>query len=350
MVMVGIDAHKRTLACCVVDQIGREVASKTFKNDADGHRALRRWAQKTAAGGLFAVAIESAYGFARRLVELLLDEQLAVFDVPPKLVDRQRRRRGLGKSDVIDAREIARAALREQARLVALTPTVPVIRELKLLVEHHAQLRRERTQTANRLHVDLAVLVASDGAVVTKLNSKRSLNAAEKLLEALPESVHRMLALGRLARVRELDRELWSARKLICSALQRSGTTLQTLRGVGPLTAARILAEVRDVRRFQTADAFARVNGTAPVPASSGERARRHRLNRGGNRRLNHALHLIAVVQIGHDGPARDYLARKRAEGKTHREAMRCVKRRLSDIVWRQLVNDLTAAASTSPR
>jgi transposase len=195
-----------------------------------------------------------------------------VYDVPPKLVERSRRRRGIGKSDLIDAREIARATLREQARLVALRPTLPVIRDLKLLVEYHTQLQRERTQIANRLHADLVGLLPGYQTRARTLDTKRGLDAAELMLEGEPDSVHRSLAIGRLARVRELDRELRVAHKLIRSAVERSRTGLVGLPGIGPLTAARILAEVRDIRRFATPDAFARVNGTAPIPASSGQR------------------------------------------------------------------------------
>jgi transposase len=345
MIVIGIDAHKQTLACCAVDGVGRELASRTFANDPDGHRALVRWVSGRAGVEPVEYAVESAFAFARRLVDQLVGEDVVVYDVPAKLVDRSRRRRGIGKSDVIDAREIARAALREHGGLTALTPTPAVIRDLKLLVEHHRQLGRERTQTANRLHADLVALVPGYQTRARTLESKRGLVAVELLLEGQPASVHCALAIGRLARVRELDRELAQARRWIVAAVERSGTGLVRLRGIGPLTAARILAEVRDVRRFATADAFARVNGTAPIPASSGQRDH-HRLNRGGNRRLNYALHVMAFVQVRCDPRAQAYMAKQRAAGKTYRDALRCLKRRLSDVVWRQLVADLTPPAT----
>jgi transposase len=342
-VIVGVDGHKATLACCLVDEIGRECAAATFANDADGHQALVAWALEAAAGCEVEFAVESAYGFPRRLVERLVDNGRVVFDIAAKLVERGRRRRGLGKSDVLDAREIARAALREHAKLVALTPTPAYVRDLKLLVQYYGQLSRERTQTANRLHAALTALLPGYQRRARNLVSKKSQNAIELALEALPESVAVRLALGRLVRVRELDRELVAARRLICFALERSQTRLEELVGVGPLTAARILAEVRDVRRFRSPDAFARANGTAPIPASSGQRSGHHRLNRGGNRRLNYALHMMAIVQVRCDPRARAYIERQRAAGKTYRDALRCLKRRLSDVVWRQLVADLAA-------
>ena len=124
-----------------------------------------------------------------------------MFDVPPKLVERSRRRRGIGKSDVIDAREIARAVLREHDRLVALTPTPQPVRDLKLLVEHHAQLARERTKVANRLHADLLALLPGYQVKVPNLDTQRGQRAAAAVLDELDTSVHRTLALGRLERV-----------------------------------------------------------------------------------------------------------------------------------------------------
>jgi transposase len=275
---------------------------------------------------------------------MLLGQALVVFDVPPKLVDRSRRRRGLGKSDVIDAREIARTVLREHERLVALTQTPRVVRDLKLLVDHHAQLGRERTQVANRVHADLLALLPGYQARVPGLDTQRGRRAAAAGFESLEESIHRTLALGRLERVVELDTQLRQAQRMIATTLDESGTGLRAHSGIGVLIAARLIAEVRDVRRFPTADAFARVNGTAPIPASSGQ-TRHHRLNRGGNRRLNHALHLMALVQVRSDPRARAYVAKHRAAGKSYREAVRALKRRLSDVVWRQLRADLAPDA-----
>jgi transposase len=183
--------------------------------------------------------------------------------------------------------------------------------------------------------IRLRCRVSIPGAVGTPL---------ECFWRALDESIHRTLALGRLARVVELDGELRAAQRLIAKTLDVSGTGLREHRGIGVLIAARLIAEVRDIRRFPTADAFARVNGTAPIPASSGQ-THHHRLNRGGNRRLNHALHMMALVHVRTDPRAKAYIAKHRAAGKSYREAVRALKRRLSDVVWRQLRDDLHGAA-----
>lgn len=344
MLIVGVDGHKQTLACSVVDEVGRELDVRTFANAPAGHDELVVWAQAAAGSEVLAYGLESALSFTRVLCDRLVGDGAVVFDVPPKLVERSRRQRGIGKSDVIDAREIARAVLRDHARMVALRPTAPLVRDLKLLVSHHAQLTRERTQAANRLHSDLVRLAPGYQELVPTLDSKPRQRAAARLLRRQPPGAHVTIARSRLLRIAELDKQIADNKRLIQHDLRLTGSGLPALRGIGPITAARILAEVRDVRRLESADAFARLNGTAPIPASSGQRDH-HRLNRGGNRRLNHAIHTMALVQSRCDPRARAYLAKHRAAGKTSRDAMRCLKRRLSDVIYRQLIADLTSPA-----
>ncbi|HEX4697835.1 MAG TPA: transposase, partial [Actinomycetes bacterium] len=134
----------------------------------------------------------------------------------------------------------------------------------------------------------------------------------------------------------------------IAEVLDEHPTTLLEINGVGPINAARILAETGDVRRFPSRHHFASYTGTAPIDVSSGDN-NRHRLNRGGKGRLNHAVHIAAVVQVRMPGPGQDYYRRKREAGKTHLEALRCLKRRISDVVYRALVNDRADRAAGSP-
>jgi transposase len=150
----------------------------------------------------------------------------------------------------------------------------------------------------------------------------------------------RRLALELLADVRRLDRDIATAKRRVADAVTASGTTLLELHGVGPIVAGFILGHVGDPARFPTPARFASYNGTAPLEASSGPRSR-HRLNPRGNRKLNHALHMAAVTQVRHDTPGRAYYQRKIAEGKSKKEALRALKRRISDAVWRQLQVDL---------
>ena len=163
------------------------------------------------------------------------------------------------------------------------------------------------------------------------MTAQRALAAAERLLAGLP-TVRAKVARRRIARLRELDREIAELADQLAKLVAASRTRLVDLVGVGPILAARILGEVGDVGRFPDSDHFAAANGTAPIPVASG-RTDRHRVNRGGNRRLNRALHYVALTQATFEPRAVAYLARKQAEGKTRREALRCLKRRLSTVV-----------------
>jgi transposase len=196
-----------------------------------------------------------------------------------------------------------------------------------------------RTQVACRLHVVLRELVA--GGAPLRLRADRAASLLRRMHPATAVDVERKrLANDLLADMRRLDRDIVAVKDRIGEAVAASGTTLVKLHGVGPIVAAIILGQVRDQRRFPTRDRFAAYNGTAPIEASSGPRVR-HRLNPRGNRQLNHALHLIAVTQIAHDTPGRAYFERKLADGKSKKEALRALKRRVSDAVWRQLQVDL---------
>ena len=211
---------------------------------------------------------------------------------------------------------------------------------IRLLVDRYDDLTVLRTQAACRLHVALRELIA--GGAPRRLCADR---AAKLLRSVRPDGVaaveRKRLALELLADVRRLDREIAAARRRVTDAVTASGTTLLEVHGVGPIVAGFILGHVGDPARFPTAGRFAAYNGTAPIEASSGPR-KRHRLNPRGNRTLNHALHMAAVTQIRHDTPGRAYYLRKIAEGKSRKEALRALKRRLSDVVWRQLQADLT--------
>jgi len=181
------------------------------------------------------------------------------------------------------------------------------------------------------------------GGAPRRLSADRAANLLRGVRPNGPiDGERRRLAADLLADMRRLDRDLAAIKTRIRDAVDTSATTLLELNGVGPIVAALILAHVGDPTRFPTPERFASYNGTAPIEASSGPR-KRHRLNPRGNRKLNHAMHLIAVTQTAHDTPGRVYYQRKIAEGKTKKEALRALKRRISDAVWRQLQVDLTA-------
>jgi transposase len=274
----------------------------------------------------------------------LLEQGETVVDVRGTLTERERRRlRGGGKSDPRDALAIARVTAREQLPPVRLdSPS----RDLKLLCDYRTQLHAERTRIANRLHVDLISLCPGYERRVPNLDSGVRLSAVARLL-AGDTSVQAGLARRRIDALRRLDSELKQNLREIRAKLRATDTGLVQLVGIGELLAARIIGEVGDIRRIPTKDRFARINGTAPIPASSGETGH-HRLNRGGNRRLNHALHMMALTQARMDPRARAYVARRRSEGKTKRDAVRALKRHLSDAVYQQLRQDAALQAGSA--
>ena len=224
------------------------------------------------------------------------------------------------------------------------TGILPVARDdvtvsLRLLCDRREELVAQRTQAVCRLHRLLAEL--TPGGMRRELTAGKAQAVLDRIRPAGDVAAVRLdIARDHLADVRALDARLKCLVGQIAALVTASGTTLASLYGIGPLTAGRILAEVGDVARFASKDKFASYNGTAPIDASSGEQAR-HRLSRAGNRRINHALLMMAVTQIRYPGTAgRLYYEQKRREGKTPKEALRCLKRRLSDVIYRQLVLD----------
>ena len=206
----------------------------------------------------------------------------------------------------------------------------------------------ERTRLANRLHATLVVLAAGYKRDVPNLAGACHREAIAQLLDGLT-GVRAELARADLARLRALDAECTALEKQIRALVRRSGSSLPTITGVAAITAAKLLGETGDPRRVHSAAAFALMSGTAPIPASSGQTSR-HRLNRGGNRQLNRALHTIALVQARPDPRAQAYVARRVAEGKSRLEALRCLKRHLANVVLRTMLADADGAPETGGR
>jgi transposase len=329
---IGIDTHKATLVACAVDELGSPVAEESFANDPAGHAELGTWAGRVAPGARVGFEGSSSYGAAA--ARALEAAGLEVREVPPHLSRRERTRtRRAGKSDPGDALAIARVTAREQ-ELPPIRRADPTT-ELGLLLAAREDLVAEATRVRNCLHADLVVLAPGYGSRVANLVFERHLTTAAGALRRLT-GVHAELARGRLSELRRLQARI---RDLAGQIRQRvAGHPLLGLPGVGPLTTAALIAQTGDVRRFRSADAFAMLAGVAPIPASSGQ-MQRMRLNRGGNRQLNRALHVIARVQARSHPPAKVYVARKIAEGKSWKDAIRSLKRQLARIVFRLLVD-----------
>lgn len=341
MLSIGIDTHKASLAVSAVDELGRQVAGRTIANDPAGHAALLRWAGRLGPERRFGIEGAGSFGFA--LAQALLAAGEAVVDVPPHFTARERRTlRQRGKSDPGDALAIARLVAREPA--LRAVHAHGSLADLKLLVAARDQLVVEQTRLVNQLHADLLVLSPGYARRLPNLVAARHRQRLGTWLAEQP-GVRAELARGRLARLDAVTNDARALERRIGRLVAALGSRLPGLSGLGMLTAAKLLAESGAIGDYRDAAAFAAANGTAPLSASSGQ-VHRHRLNRGGNRQLNRALHLMALVQARCDPRARSYLARKRAEGRSWQEALRSLKRHLSDVVYRQMLADAQLAVA----
>ena len=335
MVTIGADLHKRSHTLVAVDERGRKLAERTASATPAGHLALLRWARERFAERHW--ALEDCRHLSRGFERDLLTAGETVVRVPPKLMSGMRRSgREPGKSDPIDALATARVALRE--------PDLPVARldgaerELRLLVDHREDLVAERTRILSRLRWHLHELTPGEEAPARGLDRRHVLDALEVRLDGLDGTVAR-IARELLARVRELSTTIDALEREVSDLVRAQAPTLLALTGCGPLTEAKLLGETAGVGRFKSAAAFARHNGTAPVPVWSGNETR-HRLSRGGNRQINVALHRIAETQLQRPGRGREYLEKRLAAGNTKTEAIRALRRRLSDEVFRRMRQD----------
>ena len=341
MITLGIDAHKRTHTVVAVDDVGRQLGCKTTTaTTSDDHFEIIRWADRF--GPERQWAVEDCRHLSRRLESDMLAAGERIVRVPPKLMAHARdSARTYGKSDPIDALAVAHAALR--------TPDLPVAqldgpsRELRLLVDHREDLVAERTRCLNRLRWHLHELDASWDPPARSLTALKNLDAITARLQGFDGPVARIAA-EIVAHSRDLTVRERGLEREITAIVAELAPTLLALVGVGALTAAKIVAETADVRRFKHKDAYARHNGTAPLPVWSGNRER-HRLSRTGNRQLNAAIHRIAITQARCHNDAAAYLERRITDRQnTKTEALRALKRRLSDVVYRALLADAQPA------
>ena len=337
-VIIGVDPHKLSATIEVVDATRRLLGSGRFATDKAGYAALRRYVRQWPDR---VWAVEGANGAGRSLAQRLVEAGEQVIDVPAKLAARVRlfdtgHNR---KTDALDAHSIAVVAVRTTGlRVVAADGELEALR---MLTDRRDELAHQRVQTVNRLQRLLSELIPGQ--------RKRDLSARQAkamLARVRPRDIagktRRRMAAEELADLVALDAKLKKITAELTTTVTTRGSKLMDITGVGPAGAARILADVGDVARFADRNRFASWTGTAPLEASSGEQIR-HRLSRAGNRRMNHVVHIAAIVQIRHDTEGRAYYRRKLAAGKTSMEALRCLKRRLSDVIYRQLVTDQRA-------
>lgn len=332
-VIIGIDPHKELHAACAIDRSEVELSKLQVRTGPRQLPELLAWA---APFECRTWAIESAGGLGYLLAQQLVARGEHVVDVPATLSARVRVL-GTGRSnknDANDARAVAVAALRSPS--IAAVRAEDHISVLRLLAKAQLDTTHARSRACSRLHALVRELVA--GGIRKEIVVGQADQVLASIVPATAAQRQRLeLAHETLDEIRLLDARLKRSKTRITAAVNASSTTLTEIFGVGPIIAALTIGYTGDITRFPTAGHFAAYNGTAPIEFSSSGRTV-HRLSRRGNRTLNHAIHMIAVTQIRHlDSEGRSYYDRKLAEGRTRREAMRSLKRHISDRVFKQL-------------
>ncbi|HUK97230.1 MAG TPA: IS110 family transposase [Gaiellaceae bacterium] len=331
MIVIGLDVHKQSVTAVAVDEAGRPLAERVI---GVGSSELLAWAAPLGDERLWAV--EDCRQLTGWLERQLLSAGEDLVRVPPKLTVPERRAgRTRGKSDPIDALAIARAAIREPG-LSRPRPDERVYREIKLLVDHREDLVAQRSRNQQRLRWHLHQLDATYEVPLRMLSRASHLERVARWLGRREQELQVRIARELVSTIRQLNRAISELDQELEVRTNQVAPALLELPGCATVTAAKLLAEIGPVDRFRSDAQLARHSGVAPLEASSG-RTQRHRLDRGGNRQLNAALYRIAITQARYHAPARDYLDRKRSEGKSRREAIRCLKRLLIRIIFNTL-------------
>ena len=342
--IIGMDPHKSSATIEVVDERGRVLATCRYGTDKAGYAAMlaagRRYHDRT-------WAVEGCNGIGKHIAHRLVHDGETVLDVPAKLSAQVRVfATGNGrKSDPVDAHSVAMLALRTP-NLVRVQVDAD-LQVMGMLADRRDELGRARTQTINRLHRLLLELLPGGAKKYLTAPQARTLIATVKPRDPVGKT-RRRLAVELIGELDGIDRKIKAADKDLKALVLARGSTLMGLHGIGPAGAARLLADVGDIHRFADRDRFASWNGTAPLDASSGQQ-QRHRLSRAGNRRINRTLHIMAVVQLRHHTEGRAYFDTKKAAGKTSMEAMRALKRRLSNVVYARMIADQNRPDTTGP-
>jgi transposase len=345
MIVIGTDTHKRSHALSAVDQgTGQVRGSREIKADESGHLAAVRWARGLDEERVW--AIEDCRHVSRRFEQALLAAGERVVRVPPHRMGASRRgERERGKSDGIDAQAVARAVVKDGVGRFAAAYLDDRAMDIRLLFDHREDLVRERTRLQNRLRWHLLDVCPELEAKLKRgaLSDLRQLERLDRRLRRIAPSVRLRIAREELQHIRALTRQADELKRELTELVRAYRPQLLEEQGCGTLTAALLIGRTAGAERFPSDACFGRQSGTAPIPCSSGQRTQ-HRLDRGGDRQLNRALHTIAITRAQRDPATRAYLARKQAEGKTKKGALRSLKRHLARRFWRLLAQPITPA------
>jgi transposase len=344
MIVIGADPHKTTHTLVAVDAVtGEQRSCETVAATAAGSERALCWARGL--GGERVWAIEDCRHVSGRLEGALIVAGERVVRVAPKLMAGARRGgRERGKSDPIDALAVARAALREGIERLPMAELEGESLELRLLLDHRADIVAQRSDEQQRLRWHLHALELGEDVPAGALDRNVWIDRVARRLARQPQGARVRIARELLRSIAAKTRQARQLEREITVLVGAQAPQLLEQPGCGPLTAAKLIGEIAGVGRFSSDAKLARMAGVAPIPASSGRRDR-HRLDRGGNRQLNCALHRWAVTAGRINPETRDYLARKQAEGKTRMDALRCLKRHLARRAWR-LLNQPTPTAT----
>ena len=331
MIVIGADTHKRTHALAAIDEgTGRQRGARQIKSEEAGHLVALRWARELDEERVW--AIEDCRHVSRRFEQALIAAGERVVRVAPHRMGASRRgEREPGKSDQIDALAIARAVVKDGVEQFPAAHLDQQALEIRLISDHRKDLVAERTRVQNRLRWHLLELCPELEQSLKRgsLADPRQLDRIDRRLRRLPTSARIRIAREQVSQLRLLTRQADALERQLLVLVKAHRPQLLAEIGCGALIAALLIGRTAGAERFPTDASFARLTGTAPIPCSSGQRDR-HRLDRGGDRQLNHALHIVAITRARYDPQTKAYLARKEAEGKTKKGALRCLKRHLA--------------------
>ena len=335
MIVLGADMHKASHTVAAVSAMGEVLGDKTVAVGEPGFTAVLGWARGL--GEVRVWALEDCRQVSGSFERFLIVNGERVVRVATRLMAGERRAgRDRGKSDQIDALAVARATLRHGVDALPTAVLAGVELDIRLLVDHRERLVKMRTALINDLLWHLHDLWPQQPLPSGALRTKKRATQIARRLGRAPQTARVRIARDELSHIRDLSQTITELQLEITELVEQVAPQLLTEPGFGALTAGKLIGEIAGAHRFSSDAKLARASGIAPIPVSSGK-TDRHRLDRGGNRQINAAIHRVAITRARCDPETQAYMTRKRNEGKTHREAIRCLKRHLTRRVWHLL-------------